>query len=265
MSWLYSRALVGALSGSHHIAEPFARWSTMPMRSAFLYRGKTTDRCPFSRYGMISAHLMAGYGAELLTSYLAGFRVKISRQQATGLDLPERDPVFGFRCCESFEKSSQSSSSSKILHTSGPKDLEQSSKGLPRSGSMRNGVVLARSKLVRHTGAIECGSLLPTLTAQEYGSNRGGAAGRSGKVRPSLRAMLPTLRATDATRGGNPTESAVNHGDLRVGGPLNPVWAEWFMGFPIGWTGLDALEMHKFLLWQDSHSNGSWGGLSNDR
>jgi hypothetical protein len=26
----------------------------------------------------------------------------------------------------------------------------------------------------------------------------------------------------------------------RVGGTLNPMWVEWLMGFPIGWTDLDA-------------------------
>jgi hypothetical protein len=25
-----------------------------------------------------------------------------------------------------------------------------------------------------------------------------------------------------------------------VGGPVNPNWCEWLMGFPIGWTDLDA-------------------------
>ena len=28
--------------------------------------------------------------------------------------------------------------------------------------------------------------------------------------------------------------------DLQVGGQLNPQWVEWLMGFPIGWTDLDA-------------------------
>ena len=46
--------------------------------------------------------------------------------------------------------------------------------------------------------------LLPTLSATTYGSNRGGAAGREGKDRPSLetmakrRVLLPTMGAADA-------------------------------------------------------------------
>ena len=38
---------------------------------------------------------------------------------------------------------------------------------------------------------------VPTPSAQDYGSNKGGAAGRTGTERPSLRAMLATPLATD--------------------------------------------------------------------
>lgn len=37
------------------------------------------------------------------------------------------------------------------------------------------------------------------------------------------------------------------------GGPLNPTWVEWLMGWPIGWTDLQPLEMAKFRQWCDSH------------
>lgn len=55
--------------------------------------------------------------------------------------------------------------------------------------------------------------LLPTLTSSSYGYNKGGAAGRVGEPRPSLNTL--------------------------AGGPLNPQWCEWFMGFPEGWTDVD--------------------------
>lgn len=79
--------------------------------------------------------------------------------------------------------------------------------------------------------------LLPTPTANAYGSNRGGSAGRVGKVRPSLRGLVPTLTAKgNYNRAG----SSARAGDglaTRIGaGPLNPQWLEWLMGFPDGWT-----------------------------
>lgn len=116
---------------------------------------------------------------------------------------------------------------------------------LPRSGSMSSGVVYQRQRLApptsasgftgslptptasdrkasgsagystesgRHAGmtltdAVVRGfAKLPTPTAKSYGSNQGGAAGRTGKVRHSLDAMarmgkLPTPQASDGLGG----------------------------------------------------------------
>ena len=38
------------------------------------------------------------------------------------------------------------------------------------------------------------------------------------------------------------------------GGQLNPPWVEWLMGWPIGWTALQPLEMDKYRQWQQQHS-----------
>lgn len=37
-------------------------------------------------------------------------------------------------------------------------------------------------------------------------------------------------------------------------GRLNPNWVEWLMGWPIGWTALQPLEMGKFHEWLQQHS-----------
>jgi hypothetical protein len=112
----------------------------------------------------------------------------------------------------------------------------------------------------------------PTPTATDYGTNVGGAAGRTGKVRPNLSTMArhglwPTLRAQRGayTRDkGDPDQPRLTvegllklmptpqardykgksqraaYGDEGclpnvIGGAPNPRWLEWFMGFPIGW------------------------------
>jgi len=107
--------------------------------------------------------------------------------------------------------------------------------------------------------------LLPTLTAQSYGTNLRGAAGRTGKVRESLHQMakrgtllptltrcgnmlspsmqkwpghrlLPTLVARDS-KGPGPTHTRAGR-DLPqlLGGHLSPTFCEWLMGFPQHWT-----------------------------
>jgi len=85
-------------------------------------------------------------------------------------------------------------------------------------------------------------ALLPTLTASRYGSNQGGSAGRTGPVRLSLEALLPTLLGTDAMKAARDQgTSSLGRTALRScprggGYLLDPGWCEAFMGFPVGWT-----------------------------
>ena len=56
-------------------------------------------------------------------------------------------------------------------------------------------------------------------------------------------ATLNTPTLTHQARGGDATQP--KH--------LNPVWVEWLMGWPLGWTDLKPLETDKFRAWQHSH------------
>jgi hypothetical protein len=40
-------------------------------------------------------------------------------------------------------------------------------------------------------------------------------------------------------------------------GRLNPMWVEWLMGWPIGWTALQPLEMDRFREWLKQHGDSS--------
>lgn len=44
---------------------------------------------------------------------------------------------------------------------------------------------------------------------------------------------------------------------VQVGGALNPPWVEWLMGWPIGWTGCEALETARFQQWCALHGKSS--------
>jgi len=96
-------------------------------------------------------------------------------------------------------------------------DLATPSKGPPRLGP---------HPWVVRTFGTESG-YLPTPTASSYGSNIGGARGRRGEKRKSISGHL--------------------------GGPENPQFREWLMGWPIGWTGLGLLETGRFRQWLHSH------------
>jgi hypothetical protein len=40
-----------------------------------------------------------------------------------------------------------------------------------------------------------------------------------------------------------------------TGGQLNPMWVEWLMGWPLGWTDLKPLEMDKSLCAPQQHGD----------
>ncbi len=82
--------------------------------------------------------------------------------------------------------------------------------------------------------------LWPTPAAQD---------GKNATLPPSQRerdtlpgAVLRTMWTTPTAADCTGTTGGRNSRSLRtdVGGQLNPEWVEWLMGFPIGWTDLDA-------------------------
>lgn len=67
-----------------------------------------------------------------------------------------------------------------------------------------------------------------------------GEAFAAPRLAPTLLAgALPTLRASD-WRSGKVSEKTMQKNSRPLcevlGGHINPTWAEWFMGFPVGWT-----------------------------
>lgn len=97
--------------------------------------------------------------------------------------------------------------------------LEAFSETWPRAGMTRNGIAYQRQPSAPLTDETASG-LWPTPT-EDGNYNRGGAAmcksGGSG-ARAKLRTMT------------TPQE---------LNGALNPMWVEWLMGYPLGWTVCD--------------------------
>jgi hypothetical protein len=126
---------------------------------------------------------------------------------------------------------------------------EQFSETFPRSGMMRSGTVSQLQPSVPLTAATVFGSW-PTPTARLGDPKRGlpkphhaTKRMRSGKRNlDDAVALWPTPAARDyrypnakpygGRGGGSKGEQLPN----AVGGPLNPLWVEWLMGFPLGWS-----------------------------
>lgn len=102
--------------------------------------------------------------------------------------------------------------------------------------------------------AVNAAGLLPTLTV--HGNyNQKGMSKKSGNGLATAMRLLPTMTAQDAKNNGPKSQMEGNSLPLNaiVGGPLNPDWCEWLMGFPIGWTDCAASAMPRFQQWCHSH------------
>lgn len=129
-------------------------------------------------------------------------------------------------------------------------DSTECSVTLPRSGSMRNGRLFQRPMSERRIGAnasgfsriadasarfgLACSAAMSSITISLVNT-----AAQTAKAK----GLIPTLTASDwktaskpGQRRGQLTDPAM--GVIPAGGKLNPAFAEWLMGWPIGWTEL---------------------------
>ncbi len=140
------------------------------------------------------------------TSSTADFPVKTSVLQDMARAWKEAEAGFFSRSCAWPKKSSPLSYS---LKTSPLSELEvpvELSKNWPPEGMTVGGALYPLKMSERLTSDSDGSCLLPTPSASSYGTNQGGAAGRTGRVRPSLETMArknlwPTPQAHDAQKG----------------------------------------------------------------
>jgi len=205
----------------------------------------------------------------LLTSSAADFPVRTSAALESELASLVLVAASGLSTVVSSPSYDRPGSWSKMSPAERLRGLTQWSKGWSSKGTCAYRSRLRQLMSERRTREQEFSSLLPTLTRHSYGTNQGGAAGRTGKVRMSLQRMardglmptltrkgnllspsmqkwpahrrLPTLTKHDE-KGASPSEMNRKSPSLSAfatGGHLSPQWCEWFMGFPAGWTELD--------------------------
>ena len=207
MSWHYSQALVEAFSADSCLdGEPSALSSSTNTPEAYYSHDKTTVASSRSQFGMTCERLTADHGAALLTCAQADFRAKTFPRRERVQASAAANPGCGTTWPASFARFSPPLFLPKTAQCSLLGGLMLYSETWPRWGSMRNGACWARTMPELPTKEIGSGYSLPTPTATSYGTNKGGAAGRTGKARPSLQTMArhntwPTPQANHGTSG----------------------------------------------------------------
>ena len=237
MSWLYSRALAAEYSGaSSSDGVRFALLNGTNTPAMYLSQGKTTEASTLSRYGMTCEPLTGNLGAELLTSYLAGFHARTSVVQAMEPGLMENEADFGTKWPGSLAKYDLDTASWKTAQCLLLGGLESFSGTWPRWGIMQSGEFWELT-MPGYIISVKESGLLPTPQ----------------KIDGDFYQMKIKTAASEGHQVHLTTE-AIKLNLMRF--PL-PCLGEIVMGWPEGWTRSDGeeLETDKFQAWLDSHGN----------
>jgi len=246
MSWLFSQALVAEYSADTSSAgAPSAPLSVMPTPHRFWRNDKPMDCSRLSRFGLTCAVLTDDHGEALLTWFREDFLVRTSRSQVTASVSQALAQDCGGRWHELPIRYDRATSNWRTHHCLWEEDLPWCSVTLPKWGMTRDGVLserLTSAPLISVTGS---GSSQKTHVRRWPTPVASMAKGSS---------PAALTRRAGADRSNDRLDHAVMALD---GGHLNPEWAEWLMGWPIGWTNLRPLATDRFQSWQQAHSKRS--------
>ncbi len=282
MSWLFSQALVEEyLVDTSSDGEQSVQSNGKPTQQAYCAPDKMTDFSCLSRFGMTYKPLTETRGEELLTLYLAAFHAKTSLPLGGGGGSMEKEAECGEKWRGSFVKFDQDSCSWKTHQCSLLGDLEEFLETWPQWGLMRDGECWEQRMLEQTIRGTESGlseKNWPTPTASQARSEgmilqmrkmvdsgtttlEEAEAMIGGSLTPKRMQNWPTPR-TAGMCGGTGSWELLNKNTTREearlmgagnGGKLNPMWVEWLMGWPLGWTDLKPLEMDKFHCVPQQH------------
>tara|TARA_S200002703_G_scaffold5911_1_gene6609 strand:- start:119 stop:1003 length:885 start_codon:yes stop_codon:yes gene_type:complete len=289
MSWLYSKRLMDSvnLPCSREPVEEYseakcldgeqcALWNGTHTQQASWLPAKTTKHSTLSRSGLTYKPLTDDLGEAVLMSFLEDFPAKTYPVQEKEPALTESEAVCGDTWRESSMKFDLNTSSWKTHQCLWDEDLPESSVTLPRWGMMRDGVLWERTTLPLLTSGTGSG-LWHTPRVLEIDESYEQYQERM-KKHPNPKnntkkkasnftmqvknpQLWPTPRCfmhKDALkdRGKSNLGEVINEMEgMKITGQLNPNWVEWLMGWPTGWTDLNALETDKFLMWPHTHGN----------
>jgi hypothetical protein len=284
MSWRFLQAGVAASWEENSLdGAPDALLKLIPTAKGASLLASAMRSSNHSPSGMTSAPSTARPGADTSTSSAVDSHARTSAQQAEAQASTASSRGSGERWRGSLARYDRDTHSWKTAQYSLAGVLDEFSGTWPRWGLMRDGACWEQMTLAPGTKESASG-LLPTLRSAEGerggrgdliqaprgnqnshfklstltvngNYNRKGASPRSGDGLVTALKKLPTLQARD-WKGSSGRSAKGMERDLPSAlgvGQLNPTWLEWFMGWPIGWTELEPLEMDKFQQWLRLH------------
>lgn len=243
--WILPKSIASAYSA----AQPDSTWELNSQASAaessLTWRGKPTPVKSWLRawkkatwlqrlFGRMCPPSMDAHFGAWWAASLAASRAKTSASPERKPESPANEAGSGSSFDESSPKFNLDWSSLRMSLGSGRQALKSSSRTLPRSGSMRSGVLSERPMLERLTIATDS-SFWPTAAAHDAKDT--GAKTEYERKSPGLTATGHLLQMQMSGARSLPKDRT-----------LNPRFVEWLMGWPIAWTDCDSQVTEWFLV-----------------
>jgi hypothetical protein len=266
MSWHFLQGLEAASwEGSCSAGAPSALSSLIPTAAACCSPGNATGCSSAFRSGMTSGASTARPGADTSTSSAAGSPAKTSLSPAAAKGSTVSVPDSGLSLLASLARFDPVTCSWRTGQLSLLGDSAEYSATWPPWGLMLDGVCWVLSMSQLRTSGTACGLPLPTPTARDWRSGKASEETHARNSRPlnevlereGLTRLLPT--PTAQLYGSNWTGVPGRRlGKKRpsletLAGGVFIALREWMMGWPIGWSGLEPLATDRFQQWLDSH------------
>ena len=254
MSWHYLQGQEAASwEGDCLDGAPSVLLSLIPMPETSCLHDRRTDALTDSQSGMTCAPLMVNPGMVELMSSAEASPVRILARLEKERVSQELGPVCGRNWRALLVRYDLNLSLWKTQTCLFPEVLPWSSVILPRWGMMRDGECWERIMSELPIRDIAYG-LWPTPTV--HGNHKGASKNSGDGLATAVKMWsTPTCHDRNGQSGAKRGRNAQGGECLaqQVGGTLNPMWVEWLMGWPVGWTDCDALGMDKFRQWQRLH------------
>jgi hypothetical protein len=234
MSFTFSRALVEAFSrATCSGGDASVPSNTTPTPDQSWWPDKTTEHSRLSRFGMTFGPLTGVRGEALLTWWLEASRARTSALLGRVMVSTESVRDCGPSSSGWFAKYDPAELKWKTPQCSLAGDLDEFSETWPNWGFMRDGECWELPEWEPPMNGTASGSVPTPVASMSKGSSPASLTRKNGRSRVRDR-LDHYVMATE-------------------GGPLNPEYAEWLMGWPIGLTDLKPLGTDKFREWLQQH------------
>lgn len=234
MSWHFSLALVEAFSeASSWDGGPSAPWKSSPSVPDDSCSDKMKGTCHLSPFGTMFVPSTDEPGLALLTWYRQASPATTPATPAGDPGLPASTAAFSLKPCGPSPRSRLAWSSSRTLRT------------VAVTGCALHGKDCSASVLIPSRPTLQ----LATSELDTFD----GVAG-----------YLPTPVADDTGWRKAPYKQGGRALSYVLGGPVNPEYSEWLMGWPMGWTGVEPLDTARMQEWSARHGISSQNEFSTE-